>query len=538
MNKKEDKKRIAKLRQVINHNNYLYHVLDTPEINDAAFDSLKHELSKLEEQYPDLITLDSPTQRVSGQALDKFKKVKHKKRMLSLEDIFYQEELEAWQERIQKLVPSQKLDYFTELKIDGFAITLIYKNGIFFQGATRGDSRIGEDVTQNLKTIKSIPLKLEIRQSFPNKEIDKKAREFLEKGEIEVRGEVYMTKSAFKKVNEDRMKNKLPLYANPRNTAAGSIRQLDSKIAASRKLDFLSYDLVTDLGQETHEQEHQILRALGFKTSKEKGLDSIKRIVEFKEEINKIRNRLAYQIDGLVISVNNNVILKKLGVVGKAPRGMIAYKFPAEETTTIVKDIVVQVGRTGALTPVAILKPIRLGGVSITRATLHNDDEIKRLDVKIGDTVIIQRAGDVIPDIVKVIKKLRTNNEKKFNMPKKCPACGSKIIRKKGEVVYRCTNLECGSIQRKRIMHFVSRKAFNIDGIGPQIVNQLMDEGLISDPSDLFLLKYGDLVSLERFAEKSANNLIESIEKSKEIPLDKFIIRLEFVMLERRPLLL
>ncbi len=526
MNKKEDKKRIAKLRQVINHNNYLYHVLDTPEINDAAFDSLKHELSKLEEQYPDLITLDSPTQRVSGQALDKFKKVKHKKRMLSLEDIFYQEELEAWQERIQKLVPSQKLDYFTELKIDGFAITLIYKNGIFFQGATRGDSRIGEDVTQNLKTIKSIPLKLEIRQSFPNKEIDKKAREFLEKGEIEVRGEVYMTKSAFKKVNEDRMKNKLPLYANPRNTAAGSIRQLDSKIAASRKLDFLSYDLVTDLGQETHEQEHQILRALGFKTSKEKGLDSIKRIVEFKEEINKIRNRLAYQIDGLVISVNNNVILKKLGVVGKAPRGMIAYKFPAEETTTIVKDIVVQVGRTGALTPVAILKPIRLGGVSITRATLHNDDEIKRLDVKIGDTVIIQRAGDVIPDIVKVIKKLRTNNEKKFNMPKKCPACGSKIIRKKGEVVYRCTNLECGSIQRKRIMHFVSRKAFNIDGIGPQIVNQLMDEGLISDPSDLFLLKYGDLVSLERFAEKSANNLIESIEKSKEIPLDKFIYSL------------
>jgi len=335
-----------------------------------------------------------------------------------------------------------------------------------------------------------------------------------------------MTKSAFKKVNEDRMKNKLPLYANPRNTAAGSIRQLDSKIAASRKLDFLSYDLVTDLGQETHEQEHQILRALGFKTSKEKGLDSIKRIVEFKEEINKIRNRLAYQIDGLVISVNNNVILKKLGVVGKAPRGMIAYKFPAEETTTIVKDIVVQVGRTGALTPVAILKPIRLGGVSITRATLHNDDEIKRLDVKIGDTVIIQRAGDVIPDIVKVIKKLRTNNEKKFNMPKKCPACGSKIIRKKGEVVYRCTNLECGSIQRKRIMHFVSRKAFNIDGIGPQIVNQLMDEGLISDPSDLFLLKYGDLVSLERFAEKSANNLIESIEKSKEIPLDKFIYSL------------
>ena len=526
MDKKEAKKRIAKLRQVINYNNYLYHVLDTPEINDAAFDSLKHELSKLEEQYPDLIALDSPTQRVSGQALDKFKKVKHKKRMLSLEDIFYREELEAWQERIQKLVPLEKLDYFVELKIDGFAIDLIYKNGVFVQGSTRGDSKIGEDVTQNLKTIKSIPLKLEIRQSFPNKEIENKAKKLLEEGEIEVRGEVYMAKSAFKKVNEERNKNNLPLYANPRNTAAGSIRQLNSKIASSRQLDFLSYDLVTDLGQKTHEQEHQILRALGFKTSKEKRLENILEIDEFKKEINRVRNRLSYEIDGLVISVNNNAILKKLGVVGKAPRGIIAYKFPAEETTTIIKDIIVQIGRTGALTPVAILNPIRLGGVLITRATLHNDDEIKRLDVRIGDTVIIQRAGDVIPDIVKVIKKLRTGNEKKFNMPKKCPACGSQIIRKEGEVVHRCANSECGLIQRKRIMHFVSRKAFNIDGLGPKIINQLMDEGLISNPSDLFLLNYGDLVSLKRFAEKSADNLIKSIEKSKKIPLDKLIYSL------------
>ncbi len=526
MGKKEAKKRINKLRQVINHHNYLYHVLDTPEMNDAAFDSLKHELFKLEEQYPDLITLDSPTQRVSGKALNKFKKVKHKERMLSLEDIFYQEELEAWQERIQKLVPLQKLDYFVELKIDGFAITLIYKDGIFIQGATRGDSKIGEDVTQNLKTIKSIPLKLEIRQSFPSKKIDKRAKNSLEKGEIEVRGEVYMTKSVFKKINEEREKENLPLYANPRNTAAGSIRQLNSKVAASRQLDFLSYDLVTDLGQETHEQEHQILRALGFKTSKEKYLDGMEKIVKFRKEINGIRNRLAYHIDGLVINVNNNEIFKKLGVIGKAPRGAIAYKFPAKEVTTIIKDIIVQVGRTGALTPVAVLKPIRLGGVLITRATLHNEDEIKRLDARIGDTVIIQRAGDVIPDIVKVIKKLRNGNEKKFNMPKKCPACGSKIVRNKDEVVHRCANPECGLIQRKRIMHFVSRKAFNIDGIGPQIVNQLMDEGLISDPSNLFLLNYGDLVSLERFAEKSADNLIKSIEISKTISLDKFIYSL------------
>ncbi len=509
MTKQEAKKRIAKLRQVINKHNYKYHVLDKPEINDAAFDSLKHELFNLEEKYPDLITPDSPTQRVSGKALDKFEKVKHKKRMLSLEDIFYEEEFEAWQERIQKLVPSVKLKYFAELKIDGFAVSLIYKNGIFARGATRGDSQTGEDITQNLKTINSIPLSIKTKEK-----------------EVEIRGEVYMTKKAFEEVNEEREKQNLPLYANPRNTAAGSIRQLDPKIAASRKLDFLAYDIVTDLGQKTHGQEHEMLRDLGFRTSHEEKCNSLKQILEFREKIKRIRKKLSYQIDGLVIKVNDNEIFEKLGTVGKAPRGAIAFKFPAKEVTTVIEDIVIQVGRTGALTPVAHLKPVRLSGVLITRATLHNEDEIKRLDVKIGDTVIIQRAGDVIPDVVKVVKDLRNGKEKKFKMPVSCPACGGKVIRPEGEVVYRCANTDCGLIRRKEIIHFVSKKAFNIDGLGPQIVNKLMDEGLINDQADLFSLLKGDLIPLENFGEKSAENLIKSINESKEIPLDRFIYAL------------
>ena len=509
MNKQEVNKRIDKLRQVINSHNYKYHVLDKPEINDAAFDSLKHELSKLEERYPDLITLDSPTQRVGGQALDKFVKVKHKKKMLSLEDVFYFEELKSWEERIQKLVPSVKLNYFVELKIDGFAVSLIYKNGIFTRGATRGNGLIGEDITQNLRTINSIPLKLETSEK-----------------EVEIRGEVYMTKSSFKIINQERKEQNLPLYANPRNTAAGSIRQLDPKIAAARKLEFLSYDIITNLGQKTHSQEHQILRSLGFKTSREQECHNLKQVVEFRKKIKRIRNKLSYQIDGLVIKVDNNKIFDKLGVVGKAPRGAIAFKFPAKEVTTVVENIVIQVGRTGALTPVAHLKPIRLSGTLITRATLHNEDEIKRLDVRINDTVIIQRAGDVIPDVVKVVKELRTGKEKKFVMPKRCPACNSRAIRLAGEVVYRCTNKECGLIRKKEIIHFVSKKAFNIDGLGPQIINQLMDKGLISNPADLFSLDQGDLISLEGFGEKSADNLVESIEQSKEILLDRFIYAL------------
>jgi len=526
MIRQEAKKRISKLRKFIRYHNYQYHVLDSPEISDAAFDSLKHELHELEQQFPDLIVPDSPTQRVSGQALDKFGKVKHRKPMLSLEDVFYREELEAWQGRIQKLVPSQKIDYFVELKIDGFAITLTYKNGLFVQGATRGDGKIGEDVSQNLKTIDSIPLKLEIRQKFSSAAIEKNIKELLRRGEIEIRGEVYMTVKAFEKVNQERQKKGLPLYANPRNTAAGSIRQLDPKVAASRQLDFLAYDVITDVGQKTHQDEHKIARALGFRISQDQYCRNLNEAVKFWQRIGKTREKLSYQIDGVVVNVNDNNVFKKLGVVGKAPRGAIAFKFPAKEATTVVKDIVVQVGRTGALTPVAELKPVRISGILVTRATLHNEDEIKRLDVRIGDTVIVRRAGDVIPDVVEVIKKIRTGKEKVFHMPNKCPVCGSKVIRPQGEVVHRCTNKDCGAQQRQRLSHFVSKKAFNIDGLGPKIVNQLMDDGLVSDASDLFSLTQGDLAPLERFAEKSAANLIEAIKKSKKISLSKFIFAL------------
>jgi DNA ligase (NAD+) len=531
MTKQEAKRRIAKLREVINYHEYRYHVLDKPEIGDAAFDSLKHELYQLEQQYPDLITPDSPTQRVSGKALDKFRKVKHKVPMLSLEDVFYKEELQAWEERIKKKLQAssyrlQKLDYFAELKVDGFAISLIYKNGLFIQGSTRGDGRVGEDVTQNLKTISSIPLRLVLHQKLPSKKIEERVKRLIKRGEIEVRGEVYMTVKAFEKVNQERQKKRLPLYANPRNTAAGSIRQLDPKVAASRELNFLAYDIVTDLGQKTHQEEHQISQALGFRTDQGQYCKNLKEVVVFWEKIKKQRERLAYQIDGVVVNVNNNKIFEKLGVVGKAPRGAIAFKFPAQEATTVIEDIIVQVGRTGALTPVACLRPVRLGGTTITRATLHNEDEIKRLDVRIGDTVIIQRAGDVIPDVVKVLKRMRTGQEKKFRMPKQCPVCSSQVIRPAGEAIHRCSNKNCGAQQRERICHFVSKKGFDIVGLGPKIVNQLMDEGLISDPADIFSLTEGDLVPLERFAEKSAANLIRAINQSKEISLAKFIFAL------------
>jgi len=515
--------RIAKLKKVINHHRYLYHVLDKQEMSDASLDSLKNELNQLEQQYPDLISLDSPTQRIGGHALDKFKKVEHQKRMLSLNDVFSNEDFKAWQERIQKLVPSQKLKYFAELKIDGFAIALIYQDGVLIQGATRGDGQVGEEVTQNLKTIDSIPLKLEIHQKMPSKIIQDKVEKLLVKGRIEIRGEVYMSKKDFERINQEREKKGLPLYANPRNTAAGSIRQLDPKIAASRKLNFLAYSLITNLGQETHNQEHQILQSLGFKISQDKYCSDLKDVIKFWQEINQKRKRLPYLIDGVVVNVDNNKVFDKLGIVGKAPRGAIALKFPAKETTTIVEDIVVQIGRTGALTPVAHLKPVRLGGILITRATLHNEDEIKRLDVRIGDTVIIQRAGDVIPDVVKVIKKLRTGKEKKFQMLKRCPACKGEVIRLEGEVVHRCANLKCGSIQRQQIIHFVSKKGFDIEGLGPKIINQLMDQGLISNPADIFSLFQGDLIPLDRFADKSASNLIKAIEQSKKISLAKFI---------------
>ncbi len=536
MNRKQARQRIEKLRKVIDYHRYLYHVLNRQEISDAALDSLKHELYTLELKYPEFITPDSPTQRVAGSVSEGFAKVRHEAPMISLEDIFSEEELKDWQDYLKRLAPhhfSQKsgegVDYFAELKIDGFAITLIYENGIFLVGATRGSGSIGEDVTQNLKTIESIPLRLEIREEYLTPEVEcltSGVKKLIEKGKIEIRGEVYMEKKAFEKFNEEQKKKGLPTFANPRNLAAGSIRQLNPKLAASRPLKFLAYDIITDFGQTKHSQEHRILTALGFKTDSGRECQSLEEVVEFWREVAKKRETLPFLIDGIVINVDDNSLFKELGVVGKSPRGSRAFKFVPKQATTVIEDIKLQVGRTGAVTPVAHLKPVQVGGVTITRATLHNEDEIKRLGVKIGDTVIVGRAGDVIPDIIKVLPELRTGKEREFHFPKNCPVCEVKLERPESEVVWRCPNPNCGARKRESLYHFTSKKAFDIEGLGPKIIDQLIDENLISSAPDLFELKEGDLIPLERFAEKKTQNIIEAIQNSEKIPLVRFIYAL------------
>jgi len=512
MDEQEAKKRIEKLKKTIDRHRYLYHVLDKQEISDAALDSLKKELFDLEQQFPGLITKDSPTQRIGGRPLEQFKKVRHEQRMLSFNDAFSKQDMEDWLDRISKLLAEKEkkeLDFYCELKIDGLAIELIYKNGVFETGSTRGDGAIGEDITENLKTIEAIPLKIE------------------EKKSLIVRGEVFINKKGFEEINKLQKQKGLPVYANPRNIAAGSVRQLDPKITAGRKLDSFIYDLKTDFGQKTHEEIHKILHELGFKTNKHnKFCKSLEEVLKFRDHWQKQRERLDYEIDGIVVIVNSNRIFEKLGVVGKAPRGAIAFKFPQAEATTKVLDIKVQVGRTGAMTPVAVLEPVQVTGITITRATLHNEDEIKRLGLKIGDTVVVGRAGDVIPDIIKVLPELRTGREKNFRMPEKCPSCDTKLVKPEGEVLWRCPNPKCFARQRRNFYHFVSRSAFNIDGLGPKIIDRLLDEGLVQDPSDLFDLKEGDIVPLERFAEKSAENLINSIQACRKIDLARFIYAL------------
>ncbi len=521
MNKQEAKKRIAKLKKVINYHRYLYHVLDKQEIPDSAFDSLKHELYQLEEQFPDLKTLDSPTQRVGGEPLSEFKKVTHKKPMLSIEDVFEREELEQWQRYLKRLIPNKDFNYFCELKIDGFAISLVYQKGILKRAATRGNGRVGEDVTQNIKTIQSIPLKI---YAFDAK--DKEKVEKVIKGSLEIRGEVYMEKKAFDEINKKKVEQEEKIYANPRNLAAGSIRQLDPKLAASRNLKFLAYDIVSNIGVQFHSQKHQWLKKLGFKAEDGKICKSLDEVEDFWKKAIKKREQLPYQVDGVVITVNNNDLFNGLGVAGKSPRGVRAFKFAAKQATSVVKDIKIQVGRTGAITPVAILKPVNIEGSTITRATLHNKDQIERLGIKIGDTVIIERAGDVIPAVSKVLKDLRTGKEKDFKFPSKCPVCKTNLIKPKREVVFRCPNVNCSARKTEFLEHFVSKKAFDIEGLGPKIIRQLVDEKLISNPIEIFELKKGDLIPLERFAEKSASNLIKEIEESKKIPLSRFIYSL------------
>ncbi len=524
MQKQEAKKRIEKLKALIDHHRYLYHVLDKEEISEAALDSLKKELFDLEKEYPEFITSDSPTQRIGGKPLDEFQKYERKKMMISFDDAFSRTDMDNWEKRNKKLLTNEVIEYYCEPKLDGLAIELVYINGVLEVGATRGDGRIGENVTQNIKTIESIPLRL-------NEENIKKVKE---KGfninikEFIVRGEAVITKKEFEKVNKQRKKQGLVPYSNPRNLAAGSIRQLDPKIAASRHLDADIYDIISDIGQKTHEQEHEVLSILGFKTNNKhnrlcKNLDEV---FVFYEEWKKKRESLPYEIDGIVVSINNNNIFDKLGVVGKSPRGAIALKFPLIEATTIVEDIKVQVGRTGAITPVAILKPVEINGVTITRATLHNEKEIERLGLKIGDTVVVGRAGDVVPEVVNVFKELRTGKEKDFKMPSYCPTCETKLIKQGKDVIWRCPNPNCFARKNKYFNHFISRSAFNMEGLGPKIVEKLLDEGLVADPSDLFDLKVGDLIVLERFGEKSADNIIQSIQKRKALNFPRFIYAL------------
>ena len=539
MNKNQIKNRIDKLKKEINHHRYLYHVLDRQEISDAALDSLKHELDKLEFSYPEFITPDSPTQRVGGEPLDKFEKVNHKVRQWSFNDAFEREEIIDFEKRVKKNIVEKGesgdivLDYTCELKIDGLHVVLEYENGILKTGATRGDGKIGENVTQNLKTIESIPLKIE-------KNIN-----------IIVEGEVFMSKDVFEKLNKERAKKDKSLFANPRNAAAGAIRQLDSRIVKERKLDCFIYDLSwiktsqtpllgglsssLDKGRlgrffeipKTQSEELELLKKLKFKVNKFwKHCQSVNEIFEYYNYWKKHKDKENYWIDGVVVKLNNIDWQKKVGHTGKAPRWAIAYKFLAEQTTTIIENIKVQIGRTGALTPVAHLKSVNIAGSTVSRATLHNEDEIKRLDVRIGDTVVIQKAGDIIPEIVSVVKGLRDGKEKKFIMLKKCPNCKTEVVRSKGEVVSYCPNKNCFAVELRKLSHFVSKKAFNIDGLGPNKIKQLADEGIISSFSDIFELKKGDLEPLERFAEKSADNLIDAIEKSKKITLGKFIYAL------------
>lgn len=523
MNKAEIKTRVEKLREQIEDLRYRYHVLDEPGVTDDVYDSLAKELKGLEEQYPEFQDDFSPLNRVGGKPLDKFVKVRHQVRMLSLNDAFSKDELEAWEKRVKKLLPATTFwNYFCELKLDGLAVSLIYQKGFFVRGATRGDGLVGEDITQNLKTIYSIPLKL--KAPFPEY--------------IEVRGEAVMGKKVWQELNVIQEREGKTLFANTRNAAAGSLRQLDPQLTARRRLDFFAYDVAQLLGVGkkkpeivTHSQKHQLLRQLGFKVDIHEAVcKNLQEVEKFVEKIEKLRPNFGYGTDGVVISVDDLKLQARLGVVGKAPRFMIAYKYAAEKATTQVLDIVFNVGRTGVLTPLAKFKPTLVAGSTISKATLHNMDQIQRLDVRIGDTVVIQKAGDVIPEVVEVLPKLRFGKEKKLVVPAKCPVCSGKVeqrltgLKNASSVAYYCSNPKCPAKNRRGMQHFVS--VLDIYEIGPKILDRFQEEGLISGAADLFSLKKSDLEGLERFGEKSAENIINSLNEHRKVALPRFIYAL------------
>lgn len=510
MDRNEAAKKVQQLRDEINQYNYEYHVLDNPTVSDQVYDQKMKELIELEEQFPDLVTDDSPTQRVGGTPLDKFEKVNHTVPMLSLSNAFSEEDLRDFDRRVREHV-TRDFKYVCELKIDGLAVSLRYENGKFVQGATRGDGRTGEDITQNLKTIKSIPLTIKNNET------------------IEVRGEVYMPKKSFIALNEKRKEEGLELFANPRNAAAGSLRQLDPKIAASRNLNIFIYSVGEWEAESisTHSERLAYLRELGFKTNPEtRTFQTIEEVIEFTKEWTVKRNELDYEIDGIVIKVDEIELQEQLGFTARSPRWAMAYKFPAEEAVTKLRGIELSVGRTGVITPTALLEPVQVAGTTVQRASLHNEDLIIEKDIRINDTVVIKKAGDIIPEVVRVIFEERTGEEKEYRFPEHCPECNTKLEKPEGEVAWRCVNPNCPAQIKEGLIHFVSRGAMNIDGLGEKVVEQLFDHKLIQTIADLYKLKYEDLIELERMGDKSVTNLLNAINASKENSLERLLFGL------------
>jgi DNA ligase (NAD+) len=511
------KKEMEELREKLRHHEYRYYVLDEPEISDAAYDRLMNRLKELEAAHPELVTPDSPTVRVGGAPREGFSAVRHARPMLSLDNAFSYDALRDWDRRVREGSGHEKIEYVAEHKFDGLSVSLQYEDGVLARGVTRGDGTTGEDVTPNVKTIRSIPLRVDVA-------ILKKVKLPLN---FEVRGEVMMTRKAFEALNRQQEQIGGKIFVNARNSAAGAVRVLDPAITAARRLDFFAYYLLVDgkVPFAKHSESLQALKQLHFRASEDwKLCVGIEAVIAYCEEWDAKREKLPYEIDGVVIKVNSTAIQNELGYTSKAPRWAIAYKYPARQETTVVNDIIVQVGRMGTLTPVAVLEPVQVGGVTVSRSTLHNMDEIERLGLQIGDTVLIERAGEVIPHILKVVKEGK--HRKPFRMPKHCPECGSRIHKAEDEVAYRCVNAACPAKRKESLLHFAGRHAMNIDGLGEKIVDQLVDKGLVKDVADLYSLKLEDLAALERMAEKSAQNLLDEIEASKKNSLARLIYAL------------
>jgi DNA ligase (NAD+) len=509
------KKRVEKLREEVEYHNTLYYVLDDPEISDAQYDRLMRELEKLEEQYPELRSPNSPTQRVGAPPLEAFEIVKHTLPMLSLANAFDETEARDFDKRVKKFLGSSAdIAYIAEPKLDGLAVELVYERGQFVVGSTRGDGVNGENITQNLRTIKTIPLQL-IRKEIPAPE------------HLEARGEVIMQLKKFKELNRKREEMGEPVFANPRNAAAGSVRQLDSKITAERPLEIYCYGIGEVRGKtfKTHWEILQTFPKWGFRTNPDiQKCQNIEEVLEYYHKMNEKRETLPYEIDGIVMKVDGLDLQTRLGEIARSPRWAMAFKFQPKQETTKILDIRVQVGRTGALTPVAVMEPVKVGGVEVSRATLHNQDEIDKKDVRVGDTIVIQRAGDVIPEVVQVVTSKRKGTEKKFKMPSKCPICGADVI--KEEAIHRCIGLDCPAQLKGRVNHFASKRAMDIEGLGVKLIDQLVDKGLIKDVADTYYIHKEKLIELERMADKSAQNIIDAIEKSKTKPLSKFLYAL------------